>query len=90
MARPAGIEPATVGLEGRCSIRLSYGRKSRSCLESPHFTVFGRGREIRTPDILLPKQARYQAALYPEYRDKYMVPLHSQMMIRATPETVNV
>ena len=27
----------------------------------------GRGREIRTPDILLPKQARYQAALYPDY-----------------------
>ena len=27
---------------------------------------FGRGREIRTPDILLPKQARYQTALYPE------------------------
>ena len=27
----------------------------------------GRGREIRTPDILLPKQARYQTALYPEY-----------------------
>jgi hypothetical protein len=26
----------------------------------------GRGREIRTPDILLPKQARYQTALYPD------------------------
>ena len=28
LARPAGLEPATVGLEGRCSIRLSYGRLS--------------------------------------------------------------
>ena len=27
---------------------------------------YGRGREIRTPDILLPKQARYQTALYPD------------------------
>ncbi len=26
MARPAGFEPATLCLEGRCSIQLSYGR----------------------------------------------------------------
>ena len=26
LARPAGLEPAAPGLEGRCSIQLSYGR----------------------------------------------------------------
>ena len=28
-------------------------------------SVIGRGGEIRTPDILLPKQARYRTALHP-------------------------
>ena len=35
VARPAGIEPATAGLEGRCSIRLSYGRFVNQSVTAP-------------------------------------------------------
>ena len=100
MARLAGLEPATLGLEGRCSIQMSYGRSDLKLFPLPErpnirspviniwlifqivdalkagdiaFNVFaptilitGRGGEIRTPDPLLPKQLRYQAALHPE------------------------
>ena len=31
-------------------------------------SVYGRGGEIWTPDILLPKQARYRTALHPEQK----------------------
>jgi integrase len=34
-AHPAGLEPATVGLEGRCSVQLSYGCKLASVRAQP-------------------------------------------------------
>ena len=36
MARPAGLEPATLCLEGRCSVRLSYGRDLRNSNMGAH------------------------------------------------------
>ncbi len=58
MARPAGLEPATIRLEGGCSIQLSYGRfiaqqplltkqphKKLSRFASPSYFVSGCARQ---------------------------------------------
>ena len=78
--RLGGLEPPTDGLEGRCSIRLSYRRanahlRHRARLEParPRPTDCqrsirvrgGRGERIRTSDHQYPKLVRYQTALHP-------------------------
>ena len=62
---PGRTRTCNPGLEGRCSIRLSYGR---SYVRPAETSEPGRGREIRTPDPLLPKQMRYQTAPCPDAR----------------------
>jgi hypothetical protein len=61
VACPEGLEPPTCCLEGNCSIQLSYGQQGPRWADT-----VGRGGGIRTRDLLLPKQLRYQAALHPE------------------------
>ena len=46
MARLAGLEPATTGLEGRCSIRLSYRRIVWLHQLRAGSQRFGRGKRI--------------------------------------------
>ncbi len=53
----------TLGRSRTCDPRLRRPMLYPAELQAQNF---GRGRGIRTPDILLPKQARYQTALYPD------------------------
>ena len=52
---PMRFERMTYCLEGSCSIQLSYG------------TLIGRDDKIRTCDLFVPNEARYQAALHPVF-----------------------
>ena len=45
MARPEGIEPPTLCLEGRCSLQLSYGRAVRSTSSCSVYCILAAGNE---------------------------------------------
>ncbi len=75
----------SIGLEGRCSIQLSYGQNlhcnSHTRMGRTHpldkdrtsFKFGGRGRRIRTLDPLVPNQMRYQTALCPDKEAEFYV-----------------
>ena len=78
LVRPEGFEPPTTDFASQYSIQLSYGRmvgdegleppdggiKIRCLTNLANPQLYGPSGEVRTPDPLLPKQMRSQAALH--------------------------
>ena len=68
LVRPTGLEPVTLGLEGRCSIQMSYGRIIDSKLkERELFEVVGAER-FELPTLWSQTRCATRLRYAPTYR----------------------
>src|SRR5919108_4212396 len=76
-ARLEGIEPPTTGLEGRCSIQLSYRRRCRNIPGAGRFGRLGRRRQPKRRLLAVephPLGPRAVHAVAPAVRDLVVEP----------------
>ena len=89
--RPAGLEPATDGLENRCSIHLSYGRSQAGAARALHRRRIGTrpatraapGR-IRTCDLRFRKPPLYPPELRARSLSYFDLPASNRFMSTAS------
>jgi hypothetical protein len=82
MARPAGLEPATLGLEGRCSIQLSYGRFNLASIKRDYLSLQTSTRPCDASASLPQSAAKF--AFVPETTQVIVAPIKAEQRPRSS------